>query len=287
MLEKALRTEIRVDIGLVRGVVALALEEPHEVDLPVERALRCERERPVERDANGGREIAAVERIETLSAPRVVRLPGVDRNLNDDLRVTTRRLADDEGDVATRARFVSPARQAEQRVVVAGDPARRDRERVGDGPAGTDDPCDGILGAAAERTALPVAPTDRQTREQTGAATAIPAEPVHLDPVPVTLSRRDVETHALSRQDARLGRVALDTRGRVRGREPLGRIGTGQSVLHLNRVGWRCGIWSGRRGTSRASGSERQRNGADKGQPRQLRERATGHRPRFLPLTGR
>ena len=256
MLEEALRTEIRVDIGLVRDVVALALEEPHEVDLPVERALRCERERPVERDPNCWREIAAVEGVEALPAPRVVRLPGVDRNLDEDPGVTTWRLPDDEGHVSARAGLVSPTRQAQQRVVVAGDPARWDRERVGNGPAGTDDPCDGILGAATECTALPVAPTGRQTREQSGTATSIPAEPVYLDPVSVTLVRRDVEAQALSRQDAGLRRVALDTSGRIRGREPLGGIGAGLGVLHLNRVGCRRGVESGTRGNGRASGCE-------------------------------
>src|SRR6476659_8032121 len=78
--------EARIDVGLVRDVVAGAFEEANQRQLPAERALRTGQgpvERPVERHLDRLVTVGAREWIQALAAPAVVRLPGVDGNLDE------------------------------------------------------------------------------------------------------------------------------------------------------------------------------------------------------------
>jgi len=86
MAEEFAGAPIGVDVGGVGDVVALALEEPHYLDLPRERGLtigggKGSLERDVIRRPSG-----AVRRVEALSAPVVIGLPRVDRGLDEDGR---------------------------------------------------------------------------------------------------------------------------------------------------------------------------------------------------------
>ena len=81
VLHQARRRTVGVDVGLVRDVGALPLEEADELDLPPHRGLRQPAERPVERDAIRAR---AHEVVQALAAPVVVGLPCVDGDLDQD-----------------------------------------------------------------------------------------------------------------------------------------------------------------------------------------------------------
>ena len=221
---------VRVDVGLVRDVVPLPFEEPHEVVLGLERALRGVRQRPVEGHAHRVDPVRAVEVVEALPGPRVVRLPRVDGHLDEDLRVVRRRLAHDERDPAARVVVVPRARDAEERVVV---PRRRrlgNREGVRDGPVGAK-PVHGAVGLRPL-----VAAAARKATEQTRAEPAVPTQAVELDAVRLARARPDVQVDCLSRQDADLGAVAGDARRRVRRLDPGRGVGPRLSVLDLDRI---------------------------------------------------
>ena len=107
-------TGVGVDVGRVRDVVAAALEEADERELRDLREVRVVRRRPVRRlhrplvvrPVEGDVVVAdAVEvEVEAPAAPVVVGLPGVDRCLDEDVRVLPRRLAHDERHPAPAAR---------------------------------------------------------------------------------------------------------------------------------------------------------------------------------------
>ena len=111
---------VGVGVSLVREVIALALEEPHHVVLPVERTLRGVGQRPVEGHAHGRLEVA-VERVQALPAPRVVGLPRIHGNLDEDLGTAARRVANNEGGPRARIGLVTAGGEAQEHVVVAAD----------------------------------------------------------------------------------------------------------------------------------------------------------------------
>src|SRR5437868_14037875 len=191
VLQEARRMLVRVDVRLVRDVVPVALEEAYEVVLRVERALRGVHERAIERDAHRVHQIRAVERVEALPAPRIVRLPCVDGHLHEDARVLRRRLADDEDDPAARIVVVAGARVAEERVVVAARRRRGNGVRVRHGPVGAKD-----AGLPPVPLALLLAAATRDARHQPRAETAVPAEAVDLDAIAIA-RRADVEMDRL------------------------------------------------------------------------------------------
>src|SRR5581483_3301272 len=90
----AARIAVGIEVGLIRDVIAFALEEADELDLPPERALRKWAPRALERDAV---DAAAVDVVEAVAVPGVVRLPRVHGDLHEDARARAcLRLAQDE-----------------------------------------------------------------------------------------------------------------------------------------------------------------------------------------------
>ena len=229
MPEQAAGVDVRVAVGLVGHVVALALEEAHELDLPPHRCLRHLAERPVEGDPVCAR---AVEVVEALAAPAVVRFPRVDRDLDEEAR-SDRLLAltqNEEG--RGGATLVRPVREDRLHEVVAARPVRVALDRVGHGPAGTDRRRgrgravgNRDLGA---RLSLLVGVAARDARDEPRSGSSVPAEPV--DGEAIAVLRADVDVDVLSRCDADLGSVEGDAVARAH--LPRGRAG--QRVLALD-----------------------------------------------------
>jgi hypothetical protein len=99
--EQQSRVAVDVDVGGVRDVVALALEEAHKRQLPLRDRLATwllPQVRTVEADVVRRCSSRRVEIVKALPAPGVVRLPRVHGHLDEDRRTSVRALPDDERD---------------------------------------------------------------------------------------------------------------------------------------------------------------------------------------------
>lgn len=217
----------------------MVLEEAHERVLPLERlATRPRRPvvRPLERDPVRTPAVGAEVVVQALAAPVVVRLPRVQRDLDEDRRLPARRRPDDDVGDCRSARLGS-VREQEFDQVVAADGVFRHRQRVRDGPAGVEPSRAEVRGRHGPRGALLGGGAARQARDATGAQAAVPAEPIDDDAVAGLRLRAHVQVHHAARQHARLGRVALDRTAGRRRRQPV--HGPALRVLGRDRIG--CG----------------------------------------------
>ena len=240
------RVSVDVDVGGVGHVVALLLDPAQKGVLPsggtgrvahaqklsgarAAAGFRLRRVGTIERDAERAPS-EAVEVVEALPAPVVVRLPSIHGALDEDRGAPGGRsgpaagFAHDEGDEC----LLSVGGAGEAREIDAADPIGTDRNAAGHRPAALDQPV--VTPRFGDR---PQAPLHRSKLEDAaGPLAPVPAHPEHVDREPGG-SGADMEPEGLTRLDAgRLG-VTLDLV--LHGGVPkLPRSGSGALVLQRN-----------------------------------------------------
>ena len=199
---------VGVDIGRVGDVIPVPLEEMHGRELPPRRPLVDEVVGPVEGD------VASLQRarlrVEAHPAPCVVRLPGVDGGLRQDLRGPVSRCQHDHGHVARRAGRVA-ARQHDVDVVVAAHPVPPGADRVRDRPIELEQSAPRVRARVGLDDSLSRAVAGRQAGDQPPTGAAVPAEAVDLDAVARRRVCRHVEMDRLAGANTDLGRVCVDS----------------------------------------------------------------------------
>ena len=253
--EQLARVEVGVDVGRVGDVVPVLLEEVDERQLVRPRSSASS-------GRTGGRTRRACTTplhadarrfpVQAEAAPAVVRLPRVDRGLDEDRRLLRR---------PARGRRTAPScRGPRRRRSSAGarrgssrSPSPRHADRVGDGQPAPRSPSP--IGQR-DRLRLPARPCRPPAGTPAGVRrSAVPAEPVDLDAVARGGRRRDVQVDRVARRDADLGRVALD-RSAERPRDaPARRSRAG--VFALDRVQPRRRPPSSRRAAQRPTTAQR------------------------------
>jgi hypothetical protein len=268
VMQQRSRVPVRVNVGLVGNVDAVALQEadPGQLELRdhvVEQRLV---EGPIERHLNGVH--AGAKLVEALAAPTVVGLPRIDRHLDQHRGRGSRRALAHNQRNAPHGAGVRATHDLELGLVVAGDRARRDLDTIGHAPGIPEQPsggrrcgwrglCNRGVARAATGHAHDQAPPDP----------LVPPQPVHEHSVARARWRGHVQVEGLPRGDASLRGITTD-HGPCVGWDLPAR-GARARILSLHRIGG-SGGGRGRRGgcaatartTARAE-DERDGHGAD------------------------
>src|SRR6266700_7290327 len=227
---------VRVDVGLVRNVDTVTLQEAHPGQLElrdhvVELLLV---EGPIERHLDGVH--AGAKLVEALAAPTVVGLPRIDRHLDQHRGRGSRRALAHNQRNAPHGAGVRATHDLEFGLVVAGDRVRRDLDTIGHAPGGPEQPGDGAgcgwrgLGSRGVARAA-----TRHAHDQAPPDPPVPPQPVHEHPIARARRRGHVQVKALPRGDAGLRSVTSDHRPRAGWDLPA--RGARARILSLHRIG--------------------------------------------------
>ncbi len=222
---------IRIDVGEVADVVAIALEPADHRVLGVEQPVLgrriAGRERPVVADLVG---VSGGSAVQAVAAVLVVRLPGRVRGLDEEVGLAVV-VANDECDMARQIAAVRPRASAGQcrcrNVASIGTAHEAETAPV---PAVDQVVVGGAIGERARGLALRQRCGRLDRGDKARAQPAVVAKPVDVDPV-VGRRRVDLEVDRLALVDADVRRKALDRRIACAGDVPGRLRRAGQAVL--------------------------------------------------------
>ena len=206
---------VRVDVGLVRDVDTVSLQEPdpRQVGLRAHVAELALVEGPIERHLEGV--AAGAELVEALAAPRVVSLPRIDRHLDQQRGRGTRRALAHNQRNARDGTGVRPTDDLELGLVVAGDRIRRDLYTIGHRPGIPEEPGDGVR--CRRRGLCERGVARAATRHAPDQAPPMPGTSPAGTRAPIARAQRrgHVQVKAMPRGDAGFRRVTGDHRPRA------------------------------------------------------------------------